>query len=269
MAGAAVWERAGGGKLNAHAKRSQESLLFSSLPLARATPFHPLLTITVTKYFHLFPPFSPQSTGILTRTVLGSVSLLLAIACAVAARSHSRRCSMSSSRAMDVMIVARCSYDREIHVINFDGNSSLLHLLDQVRDRWPEVDPVDTILKYHTPVKDSELVILRNDNDVRNMYRWHIASGVTHGRIVVEGKRPQFMGHPAPQPPQPQPQPQPSQPQPPPVEIHARYYTPLVTLLYSIIVLRYSSCSVILYVWFSYTQHIVLLYTNCSIILLL
>ncbi|MBV8801969.1 MAG: hypothetical protein JO131_03205 [Gammaproteobacteria bacterium] len=77
--------------------------------------------------------------------------------------------------------------------MDFDGNSTLEYLLEQVRDRWPEVDPEHLILKYHTPDKESELVVVRNDNDVKNMYRWHLAAGVTHASIVVEKKGLQFV----------------------------------------------------------------------------
>jgi hypothetical protein len=119
--------------------------------------------------------------------------------------------------AMNTVIVARCSYNKEVHVIDFDGNSTLPDLMDQIRDRWSEVDPQNSILKYHTPDKGSDLVVIRNDNDLRNMYRWHVAGGVPHASIVVERKRLQFTG--APPPPQPPPQP----PQPTPVEASSRY----------------------------------------------
>ena len=97
---------------------------------------------------------------------------------------------------MSSPLVARCSFNDEVHVFEFDSSYTIPHLLAEVRDRWPQLNQEHTTLKYYTPDKDAKIVPLLKDRDVASMHRWHITANATHVSIAVDIQRPQGVSQP-------------------------------------------------------------------------
>lgn len=97
---------------------------------------------------------------------------------------------------MSSPLVARCSFNDEVHVFEFDSSYTISHLLAEVRDRWPQLNQEHTTLKYYTPDKDAKIVPLLKDRDVASMHRWHITANATHVSIAVDIQRPQGVSQP-------------------------------------------------------------------------
>jgi hypothetical protein len=97
---------------------------------------------------------------------------------------------------MSTPLVARCSFNEEVHVFEFDSSYTISHLFAEVRDRWPQLNQEHTTLKYYTPDKDAKIVPLLKDRDVASMHRWHITANATHVSIAVDIQRPQGVSQP-------------------------------------------------------------------------
>jgi hypothetical protein len=97
---------------------------------------------------------------------------------------------------MSSSLVARCSFNDEVLVFEIDSSYTIQHIVAEVCDRWSQLSPESTILKYYTPDKDAKLVPLLKDRDVASMYRWHIAANATHACIAVDNQRTQCVSQP-------------------------------------------------------------------------
>jgi hypothetical protein len=92
----------------------------------------------------------------------------------------------NSNSGSNNKIIGTIKYGVERHLIDFTGNSKLSYLLDQARERWPDLVPEKTIIKFLTPDRNAHLIVLKTDKDVRNMYDMHQIFGRSFAELEVE-----------------------------------------------------------------------------------
>ena len=90
---------------------------------------------------------------------------------------------------MDQCILDVCVFREQRHLIDFDGNINLHKLYKQIASRWDdELTIGDIVLKYYLIDKTHNLIVLKSDQDVANMYRIHMLNGVLQAKFVVKKK---------------------------------------------------------------------------------
>jgi hypothetical protein len=83
----------------------------------------------------------------------------------------------SSNNGSNNKIMGMIKYGVERPLIDFIGNSKLSYLLYLERKRCPEIVPEKTVIKFLTHDRNTHLIVLKTDKDVKNIYDMHQVFG--------------------------------------------------------------------------------------------